>query len=303
MNQQTLQREIRAQLKARKAILLVHYYQRAEIQEIADILGDSLDLSLKAAETNAQVIVFAGVNFMAESAAIVSPEKTVLLPRQDAGCPLADNITAEQLRQAKREHPEAVVVTYVNSTAAVKALSDICCTSANAVRVVQSLTEAREILMVPDGNLARYTARFTNKTVIPWNWYCPVHHFLQPEEVRRAKDAHPGAPVAAHPECRPEVLDMADYVGSTAGILSFAQTAPAREIIIGTEAGLLVRLQKDNPAKAFHLASPRLVCEDMKRTTLEDILRCIETMSPVVAVPEEVRVPAKAALDRMLRYR
>jgi quinolinate synthase len=233
----TLQNEIRTLLSERNAILIAHYYQREEIQEIANLLGDSLALSIEAARTDAEVVVFAGVHFMAESAAIVSPEKTVLLPRPDAGCPLADMITPEQLAQARAEHPNAAVVTYVNSTAAIKAASDICCTSANAFKVVNSLTEAREVLMIPDGNLARYTAKFTDKKIIPWNGYCPVHHFLTPEEVLRTKTLHPGAPFAVHPECRTEVLALADYVGSTAGIIDFAAKSPAREIIIGTEEG------------------------------------------------------------------
>jgi quinolinate synthase len=300
MEVETLQNEIRTLLRKRNAILIAHYYQREDIQEIADLLGDSLTLSIEAARTDAEVIVFAGVHFMAESAAIVSPEKTVLLPRPDAGCPLADMITPEQLAQARKEHPNAAVVTYVNSTAAIKAQSDICCTSANAVRVVNSLTEAREVLMIPDGNLARYTARFTDKMIIPWNGYCPVHHFLTPDEVLRTQAFHPGAPFAAHPECRTDVLALADYVGSTTGIIDFAEKSPAREIIIGTEEGVIVKLKKESPDKTFIPVSDKLICRTMKLTTLEDIRDTLREMKNVIRVPEEIRIPAKRALDRML---
>lgn len=296
----TLQNEIRKLLRERSAILIVHYYEREEIQEIADILGDSLALSIEAARTNADVIVFAGVHFMAESAAIVSPEKTILLPRLDAGCPLADMITPEQLAQTRKENPDAAVVAYVNSTAAIKAQSDICCTSANAVKVVNSLAEYKEILMIPDGNLARYTAGFTDKKIIPWNGYCPVHHFLTPEEVLRTKALHPGAPFAAHPECRTEVLMMADFVGSTAGIIRFAAKSSAREIIIGTEEGVIVKMRKGSPDKTFISASGNLICRTMKLTTLEDIRDALREMKHVIRVPEEIRVPAKRAIDRML---
>ena len=293
------QEKIRKLLADRNAILLAHYYQRDEIQDIADILGDSLALSMEAAETTADVIVFAGVRFMAESASILSPDKTVLLPRLDVGCPLADKITIEELQQAKREHPGAKVVTYVNSSAQIKAHSDICCTSANAVRVVNSL-DTDTVLMVPDGNLARYTAQFTEKKIIPWKGFCYVHHNLSPDQVRKVQDAHPGAPVAVHPECRPEVIKMADFVGSTGGILKFARETDAQKIIIGTEQGIMNQLKKDSPGKTFIPASDQLVCLDMKRMTLDDILNSLLEMKHVVAVPEEIRVPANIALSRML---
>jgi len=296
----TLQNEIRKLLRERSAILVVHYYEREEIQEIADILGDSLALNIEAARTDAEVIVFAGVHFMAESAAIVSPEKTVLLPRLDAGCSLADMITPEQLAEARKEHPDAAVVAYINSSAAVKAGSDICCTSANAVKVVNSLTEAQEVLMIPDGNLARYTAGFTDKKIIPWSGYCPVHHFLTPEEVVRTKALHPGAPFAAHPECRTEILMMADFVGSTAGIIRFAAKSPAREIILGTEEGVIVKMRKESPGKTFIPASGNLACRTMKLTTLGDIRDALREMKHVIRVPEEIRAPAQRALNRML---
>jgi len=294
------QKQIRKLLDDNNAILLAHYYQPSEIQDMADILGDSLALSMEAAETAADVIVFAGVRFMAESASILSPEKTVLLPRPDAGCPLADTITVEELKQAKADHPDAGVVAYVNSSAEIKAHSDICCTSANAVRTVDS-TDTDTVLMVPDGNLARYTARFTEKKVIPWKGFCYVHNNLEPGEVRKAQVAHPGSPVAVHPECRPEVIAMADYVGSTGGILKFARETDAQEVIIGTEQGIMHQLKKESPGKTFILASDHLICRDMKRMTVDDILSALLEMKHVVRVPEKIGEPARRALSRMLR--
>ena len=294
------QKKIRKLLDDRNAILLAHYYQRDEIQDIADILGDSLALSIEAAKTTAGIILFAGVQFMAESASILSPDKTVLLPRLDAGCPLADKITVEELKQAKSEHPDAMVVTYVNSSAETKAHSDICCTSANAVRVVNSL-DADTVLMVPDGNLACYTAQFTEKKIIPWKGFCYVHNNLLPGDVLKVKDENPGAPFAAHPECRPEVLAMADFVGSTSGILTFAKESDFKKIIIGTEQGIMHQLKKQNPGKTFIPASDKLICLDMKRITLDDILTSLLEMKHVIKVPEEIRVPANLALSRMLK--
>jgi len=294
------QKKIRRLLDDRNAILLAHYYQRDEIQDIADILGDSLALSIEASETTADVIVFAGVQFMAESASILSPDKTVLLPRPDAGCPLADKITVEELKKARAENPYAKVVTYVNSSAETKAHSDICCTSANAVRIVNSLEDAQTVLMVPDGNLARYTSQFTEKTVIPWKGFCYVHDNLSPGEVQKVKDKNPGALFAAHPECRAEVLAMADFAGSTGGILKFAKETDAEKIIVGTEQGIMHQLKKQNPGKTFIPASDSLICVDMKRITLDDILSSLLEMKYVVAVPEEIRVPANLALSKML---
>ncbi len=300
MNIIETQQKIRKLLDDRNAVLLAHYYQRDEIQDIADILGDSLALSIEAAKTTADVIVFAGVQFMAESASILSPDKTVLLPRLDAGCPLADKITVDELKQAKAEYPDARVVTYVNSSAETKAHSDICCTSANAVSIVNSL-DTDTVLMVPDGNLARYTAQFTEKKVIPWGGFCYVHDNLSPDEVRAVKNAHPGVPFAAHPECRPEVLALADFVGSTGGILKFACRTDVYEIIIGTEQGIMHQLKKENPDKIFIPASDHLTCFDMKRITLDDILTSLLEMKHVVSVPESIRTPANLALSRMLK--
>jgi quinolinate synthase len=294
------QKKIRELLKEKNAILLAHYYQRDEIQDIADILGDSLALSIEAARTDADIIVFAGVRFMAESAAILSPDKKVLLPVLDAGCPLADKITAAELNAEKKENPGAKVVTYVNSSAETKALSDICCTSANAVQVVNSLTDAGKVIMVPDGNLARYTARFTEKEIIPWRGFCYVHDNLSTEAVRKVKDKYPKALFAAHPECRLEVLDLADFVGSTGGILRFARETDAREIIVGTEMGIMHQLKKDNPGKTFIPASDTMVCHDMKKISLDDILSSLEEMKHIIEVPEDVRTPAQRALKKML---
>ncbi|MEA3471663.1 MAG: quinolinate synthase NadA [Thermodesulfobacteriota bacterium] len=294
------QKKIRELLKEKNAILLAHYYQRDEIQDIADILGDSLALSIEAARTDADIIVFAGVLFMAESAAILSPDKTVLLPVLEAGCPLADKITAAELNEAKEENLGAKVVTYVNSSAETKALSDICCTSANAVQVVNSLAGAEKVIMVPDGNLARYTARLTDKEIIPWKGFCYVHDNLSTEAVEKVKDEHPDALFAAHPECRLEVLDLAGFVGSTGGILRFARETDAGEIIVGTEMGIMHQLKEENPGKTFIPASENMVCHDMKKITLDDILSSLLEMKHIIEVPEDVRIPANRALKRML---
>ncbi len=295
-----LQNRIKKLLEEKNAILLVHYYQRAEIQDIADILGDSLVLSMEAARTDAEIIVFAGVRFMAESASILSPDKTVLLPREEAGCPLADMITVDQLEKAREENPDVKVVAYVNSSAEIKAHSDICCTSANAVKVVDSLTDAGRVLMIPDGNLARYTSLHTDKEIIPWGGYCPVHHFVTTEEVAAMKEQYPDAQFAAHPECAPEVLEMADFVGSTGGIIRFARETGAKEIIVGTESGIMHQLKKENPGKTFIPVSDKLICPDMKYITLEDILDALVEMKYVIAVPDRIRVAANRALSRML---
>lgn len=295
-----LQKEIITLLRKKKAILLVHYYQRREIQDIADFLGDSLALCLEASKTKAEVIVFAGVHFMAESAAILCPDKTVLIPRPDAGCPLADTITPEALKKAKDDHPGATVVTYINSTAEIKALSDICCTSANALQVVGSIPKGKEILMVPDGNLARYTARFADRPIISWEGSCPVHQALTPEEVCSRKKEYPDALFIAHPECRPEVLQMADFIGSTAAMLRYVQESDRQTFIIGTEVGILVRMGKDNPDKVLIPAADHLVCETMKYTTLEDIHAALMGMKPIITLAEGKRRAALSSLEKML---
>jgi len=279
--------------------MLVHNYQPPEIQDIADLCGDSLELSIKAAQTHADTIVFCGVHFMAETASILSPDKTVLLPRKDAGCPMADMITPEALKNKLDKLPHMPVVTYVNSTAAVKALSTICCTSANSIAVANSL-DAQEILMVPDRNLARYTASHTNKKVHVWNGYCPVHDLLTREHVKKVKQMYPDAVFMAHPECRPEVLALADHVFSTSGMIRFAAESRHRAFIVGTEVGLLYPLKKANPGKEFYPASDAMECPDMKKITLHDIFRSLELLEGEVKVPEEIQRLALKAVQRMV---
>jgi len=299
MNQTEIIQEIRRLAVERKALILAHNYQRDEIQAIADITGDSLALSMEAARTDKPVIVFCGVHFMAESAAILAPDKVVLLPRLDAGCPMADMVTAAGLRELKAKHPGVPVVTYVTSTAAVKAESDICCTSANAVKVVNSLA-ADEVILVPDRNLGRYIASHTDKTCHFWDGYCPTHERLTVADVERARADHPDALFMAHPECPPEILALADHICSTSGMYDYARQSKAQKFIVGTEAGILYRLRQESPDKQFILPTSRLICPNMKLTSLEDLLKALQTMSPQVSVPEEIRAAAKLTLDRML---
>jgi quinolinate synthase len=272
MNQNDVIKEILRLADERDALILAHNYQRDEIQELAHITGDSLALSMEAARTDKSVIVFCGVHFMAESAAILAPEKTVLLPRLDAGCPMADMITAEGLREFKSKYPGVPVVTYVNSSAAVKAESDICCTSSNAVNVVASLAD-KEVILAPDRNLGRYIADQVDKTCYFWDGYCPTHERFTVADVEAIKADFPGALFMAHPECPPEVLAQADHVCSTSGMYSFASENPAKQFIVGTEAGILYRLRKENPDKEFILPTTRLICPNMKLTSVEDILK------------------------------
>lgn len=292
-------KEIRTLLRERNAILLAHNYQPPEIQDIADLTGDSLELSIKAAQTEAAIIIFCGVLFMAETASIVSPDKTVLIPRIDAGCPMADMITPESLENRLSDLGEMPVVTYVNSSASVKACSTICCTSANVAAVVNSLTES-EILMTPDRNLAQYAASKTSKKIHFWNGYCPIHDELTEQLVLDSKKAHPDALFMAHPECRPEVLALADAVLSTSGMLKFAKDSANRSFIVGTEEGLIYPLQQANPNKAFYKASESMTCEDMKKTSLSDVLKALQTTTYEVKVPEDIRKSAVTAVERML---
>ncbi len=294
-----LQDRLKELKEERNAIILAHNYQIGEVQDIADYKGDSLGLSQKAAKSDADVIVFCGVDFMAESAAILCPDKTVLLPEPNAKCPMAAMITAESLRAEKEKHPGAVVVCYVNTTADVKAESDICCTSSNAINVVNSMEED-EIIFVPDKNLALYAAAHTDKKIIPWEGYCPSHHFILKNEVLSAKARHPEAEILVHPECRPEVIEMADKALSTDGMIRYAKESKAKEFIIGTETGILYRLRKENPDKRFYPASDHAVCPGMKVNTLDKIVNALENMTHKVIIPEDVRVKAKQALDRML---
>lgn len=300
MRNDALRRDIRTLLKERQAVFLAHNYQRAEVQDLADLTGDSLALSVAAAETDARVIVFCGVHFMAESAAILSPEKTVLLPRMDAGCPMADMITAEDVRRVRAEYPGVPVVTYVNSSAEVKAESDVCCTSANAVAVTKAVGAPR-VYLTPDQNLAQWVARHTDQEVLYWPGFCPTHHRLRAEHVRATRARLPGAPFVAHPECRPEVLDLADVVRSTSGILAYCKAVDADTVIVGTETGLFHRLEKENPGKTFVAPSDAMICPNMKLTGLDDVLEALETMANVVRVNEPVRVRAAAALEKMLQ--
>ncbi len=294
-----LSRDIRKLAKEKNALILAHNYQVSEVQDVADLTGDSLALSIKASRTGADIILFCGVEFMAETASIVSPEKKVLLSAAGAGCLMADMLSADELRDFKAEHPRAPVVTYVNSVAEVKAESDICCTSANAVQVVRSL-DAPEVLMTPDRNLAMWAQRHTEQKIHYWPGYCPVHNDLQVAAVKQAMELHPDAVLMAHPECSPAILDIAHVVRSTSGMLAYARESEAREFIVATEEGLLYPLKKENPGKEFYPASSGMICKDMKKTGLEDVLRALETEEPVVRVPEDIRVRALRAVERMM---
>ena len=295
-----LTNEIAKLKQERNAIILSHVYQRPEVQEAADFVGDSLELSRKAAGTEADVIVFCGVHFMAESASILSPQKTVLLPEEDAGCPMADMVTAEALRAKKAEVPGAVVVCYVNTSAEVKAECDIACTSANAVKVVASLPKDRPIIFVPDKNLGAYVTSQTGREMILWEGYCNTHHRLTADVVHAAKESHPGALLLVHPECLPEVVTMADHVASTTGMLRYAGENSATEYIVATEMGILHQFSKRYPGKTFHPASNKLVCPNMKATTLDKVLTALQTLEPRVTVPEDIRGRALQCLERML---
>lgn len=287
--------------KKRNAVIIVHNYQRDEIQEIADITGDSLALSQAVVKTKADVIVFCGVRFMAESASILNPEKIVLLPVKEAGCPLAEMITIEGLRELKQKHPDAAVVCYVNSSAEVKAESDICCTSSNAIEVVRSLKE-KKVIFVPDENLGRYIqSQVPEKEFILWKGFCPTHVRLTPEEVEQVKKILPKAEFLAHPECRKEVLALADHVCSTGGMFTHVKKSKSKEFIIGTECGMLYKLRKENPDKIFHMPSAKLLCPTMKLTTLERVYDALNELKYEVKVPEDIQKKAKHALDRMLK--
>ena len=294
-----MKEKIRSLLKKRKAIMLSHNYQPPEIQDVADLCGDSLELSIKAAQTDAEVIVFCGVHFMAETASILSPDKTVLLPREDAGCLMADMIEPVGLQVMLDKLPPMPVVTYVNSTAAVKALSTICCTSANVVDVVNSL-DAHEILMTPDRNLALYAASLTKKKIHTWDGYCPTHDRLKPADVNHARRTYPDAVFMAHPECRPEVLKLADVIRSTSGMIRYAEESKKSAFIVGTEIGLLYPLKKANPDKLFYPASSKMLCKNMKKISLEDVARSLELMEGEVKVSENIRQLAFKAVQKMI---
>ena len=298
----TMIQDILALKKERQATILAHNYQIPEVQDVADLVGDSLELSRAAARLDTQVIIFCGVDFMAETAAILSPQKKVVLPEKGAWCPMAHMITPEQLCDLKILHPEAAVVCYVNSTAEIKAMSDVCCTSANGVQVVNSLSE-KEVIFVPDRNLAAYVARHTDKKIIPWNGYCYVHDHLTAEEVQVARAEHPRAEVLVHPECRPEVIDQADFAYSTAGMCRHAKASAAKEFIIGTEIGMIYRLKKENPEKEFYPLSTNAICQNMKKISLEKVLRALQTLEPRISVPEKVAIRARKAIEKMLEVK
>lgn len=287
--------------KEKNAVILAHNYQIGEIQDIADFTGDSLGLSIKAAATEADIIVFCGVLFMAETAAILSPKKTVLLPDKEAGCPMADMITAEQLQKMKNEHPKAVVVCYVNSSAEVKALSNYCCTSSNAIEVVSSIEPDKEIIFVPDKNLGQYVMEKTNRNLLLWPGYCPTH--VQPliEEVKNIQAEHPDAITLAHPECNKEVRLCADELLSTGQMLNYVGQSENTEFIIATETGIIHTLKKQNPDKKFYLASRRFVCPNMKKITLEKVFFSLEDMQYKISVDEDIAEKAKLALERMVK--
>ena len=285
--------------KQRNAVILAHNYQLGEVQDIADFVGDSLELSRTAAETEADVVVFCGVHFMSEIVSILCPNKISLLPDANSGCPMADMITAERLREEKKHHPEATVVCYVNSSAAVKAESDICCTSSNVIKIVENL-DAEEVLFIPDQYLGHYVSTKVRKRIIPYPGFCPIHARIYPQDIIALRQEHPQAKVLIHPECRPEVIALADKVLSTGGMCEFAGKTEAKELIIGTEIGIIYRLRKENNDKKFIPASDQAICPTMKLITLESILKSLEEMTTEVKVPEEIRLKAKAAVDRML---
>jgi len=287
--------------KEKNALILAHYYAPREIWSIADFVGDSLELSRKAAEAKEDLIVFCGVRFMAESAKILNPDKKVLLPVEDAGCPMADMIDAEALCRLKKQHPEAAVVCYVNSSAEVKAQSDVCCTSSNAVKVAGSISQ-NEIIFVPDKNLGAHVAsHYPEKTFYFINGYCPIHNACSAADLKRAKETHPNALVAAHPECGEGTADLADFVGSTTGILDFCRKSSAKEFIIGTEQEIVLALSEELPNKTFYGAKEDFLCSDMKKNTLSTLLRALEEECGEVVLDPEVLTRARAALDRMIR--
>jgi quinolinate synthase len=295
-----LNEEIRSLARERDAVILAHNYQRAEVQDVADFVGDSLGLSRQAAETPASVIVFAGVHFMAETAKILSPEKTVVMPEDKAGCPMADMITARRLAAWRSEWPDVPVVTYVNSSAEVKAGSDVCCTSANAVEVVRKLG-VDVVLFAPDRNLASWVAsQLPEVEVIAWNGFCPTHERVTADAVIEATRKHPDAEVLVHPECRPEVVALGDRVLSTSQMLAAAASSPAEAFIVVTEQGLLHALKKAAPGKRFYGITPTMLCPNMKLTTLEKVRDCLVSLEPRIEVPEDVRVRALSAVERMV---
>lgn len=301
MLKDNLREYITARRKELNAVIMAHYYQPAEIQDIADLVGDSLQLARQAAENPAQVIICCGVKFMAESAKILSPDKTVILPSPEAGCPMADMATADELRKKKAEYPDAVVVSYVNTSAEVKAESDICCTSSNAVQVISSIPEDKLVIFVPDKNLGRFVQGQTSRDMILWGGYCPIHDRLSLDDIKQTRERHPAALLAVHPECRPEISAMADAVKSTAGLLDYIKNSEAQEFILGTEAGFVHTLNKHCPDKKIYLAYEQFICKDMKLIDLEKLAVAMESMESRIEVDPQISSKAREALDRMLQ--
>jgi quinolinate synthase len=295
----TLRNDILQLKEERNAIILAHNYQVGPVQDVADVVGDSLELARAAATMDGKVIIFCGVDFMAETAAILSPEKIVVLPAADACCPMAEMITAGELALVKSRYPEAAVVCYVNTSAEVKAESDICCTSSNAVKVVTSLHED-QVIFVPDRNLARYVARFTGKEILPWEGFCIVHDRITADQVRTARERHPKAKVLVHPECRPEIIDCADHVASTSGIIRYVCTAQEKEFIIGTEVGILHRIAHECPSKVCYPLSEAAICRNMKKTDLITVRDALDRLHPRITVPQNIARRARTAIDCML---
>ena len=299
MNKEEIKNKITKLKKEKNAVILAHNYQIGEVQDVADYIGDSLGLSQEAAQVEAKIIVFCGVHFMAETAKILSPEKTILIPDARAGCPMADMITASELREWKKNYPESKVVCYINTTAEVKAECDICCTSSNAVKVVNSLN-ADVILFAPDKNLAAFVARHTKKKIIPWDGYCYVHRYIKARDIREKRNLHPEAEVWVHPECLPDVIDLADKVLSTGKMVQEARKTKKKEIIIGTESGIIYRMKKENPTKNFYPARDVAFCFNMKKIDLGKVLRSLENMIHKVEVPLEVSQKARGAIEKMV---
>jgi len=291
---------IQALKRQRNAVIVAHNYQIDDVQEIADVVGDSFALSKYCAACPQEVIVFCGVHFMAESAKILSPQKTVLLPEIHAGCPMADMVTAQDVKDMKKLHPDAAVVCYINTSADVKAECDICCTSSNAIAVIQSLKE-KDIIFVPDKNLGNYISKkIPEKRMILWDGFCITHHRVDAEDIKKAKTLHSDALILVHPECRPEVVELADFVGSTKQIIDYATASKESKFIIGTEMGVLVRLKKDNPEKTFYLLSQGLICPNMKKTKLESVYNALKEMEYVIELDKGILLKARISLDRML---
>jgi len=296
------QEELRELAREKNALIIAHNYQRPEIQDVAHFTGDSLELSRMAAGTDADIILFCGVHFMAETAHILSPQKKVLLAELKAGCPMADMITAEDLVKLKGEHPQALVVAYVNTSAAVKAETDICCTSANAATVVANIPEGREIIFIPDRNLGHYVEQKTGRELIKWQGYCPTHEYITAADIRRTREERPDAVVLAHPECLPEVQEIADSLESTSGMIRYARESAASSFIIATEMGLNHRLQKENPGKQFITPTRKAICPNMKMTTLPKALATLREERYEIRLDEEIRSRALAAVEAMVSY-